>query len=906
MALTVDQLRETFLTYFEGRGHLRIPSSSLVPHGDPTLLFTTAGMVQFKPYFMGLDEPPARRMTSVQKCFRTTDIEEVGDASHLTFFEMLGNFSVGDYFKAEAIEWAWDFLTGTLGIDPDRLWATVYIDDDEALELWAQRGVPRDRILRYTADQGNFWGPPGDSGPCGPCSELHFDFGATLGCRRCAEDTCHPDVGCGRFLEIWNLVFMAHFQDEDGTRTPLPAQNIDTGAGLERLAWVLQQGASVYDTNELRTVVDAVASIAGRAYDADESPEVARALRSMAEHARAIVFLVNDGVLPANEGRGYVLRRELRRALYFAHTIGLREPFLERAVDVALEVSSVHYPGLREQRDFIRRIAAAEEARFQATLARGLELLDDVLAREQASKRIPGRDMFVLYDTHGLPPELTCEVAAGLGFDVDETGFEAEMAAQRERSRGAQFGGDAEADRAQRYAALALESQFEGYETTMLDSEVTATIIDGARVDHLETGQQGEVVLAATSFYPEGGGQVGDRGEIVTATGRFRVDDTMRFGDVIVHAGAVLEGAIGANAAARAQVDRQWRLGSQRNHTATHLLHAALRSVLGTHVRQAGSYVGPDRLRFDYTHPEAPTAEELHAVQRLVNAKVRDDIRRETLELPYDAAIERGAIAFFEDRYTSTVRVVEYCELPDAEHPNDHGDGTHHHADHQHSAVCFSRELCGGTHLPSTGQVGILQVVSDSSIGAGLRRIEAVTGPEAERLIEERADLVNGLALRFRVPAAEVTGRIDLLEAQLAEERRRLEQQRREASAGAADRLLEAATVVGGVQVLGALVEADSSDDLRAMADRLRHQFGSAVVVLGADIAGRPALLVAVTDDVVARGVRADELVRAGAELIGGRGGGRPNLAQAGGRDASRLADAIEVARKLADARLRG
>ncbi len=917
MPLSVHELRETFLTYFEGRGHLRIPSSSLVPHGDPTLLFTTAGMVQFKPYFMGLEEPPARRMTSVQKCFRTTDIEEVGDPSHLTFFEMLGNFSVGDYFKPQAIEWAWDFLTNVLGIDGARLLATVYEDDDEALELWAARGVPRDRIHRYTAEQGNFWGPPGDSGPCGPCSELHYDFGPIASCPRCIDGTCHPDVSCGRFLEIWNLVFMAYFQDEDGNRTPLPAQNIDTGAGLERLAWVLQQGASVYDTDELHRLVTAVAGIAGRAYDPSELPDVARALRSMAEHSRAIAFLVNDGVLPANEGRGYVLRRELRRALYFAHTIGLREPFLERAVDFAIDVSLAHYPGLAEQRDFIRRIAGTEEARFQATLTRGLDLLHEVVAREQASKRIPGHDMFVLYDTHGLPPELTREVAAGLGFTVDEDEFEAEMAAQRERSRGEQFGGDGEDDRAARYVALAaslgIESRFEGYETMEVDSTVVAVLTEGARADHLETGQRGDVVLAATSFYPEGGGQVGDRGEIVTPTGRFGVEDTQRFGELIVHSGAVLEGAIGSGQPAQAVVERDWRLGSARNHTATHLLHAALRLLLGTHVRQAGSYVGPDRLRFDYTHPEAPSAETLRAVQRLVNARVRDDIRRETLELPFDQAIERGAIAFFEDRYAANVRVVEYCAVPSDAHghggaPHEHGG---HRGDHEHDTrdghdgACFSRELCGGTHLHSTGQVGLFQIVSDGSIGAGLRRLEAVTGPEAERFVEERADLVSALAQRFRTPPGELTGRIDALEAQLVEAHRRIEEQRREATSGAADTLLAQAEDVGGARVLGAVVEAGSGDELREMADRLRRQLGSAVVVLAASLDGRPSILVAATDDVVARGVRADEIVREGAAVIGGRGGGRPNLAQAGGRDASKLAEAVEVATQRARELLR-
>ena len=895
--MTVNELREAFLRYFEGKGHRRIPSSSLVPHGDPTLLFTTAGMVQFKPYFMGLEEPPAPRMTSVQKCFRTTDIEEVGDESHLTFFEMLGNFSVGDYFKREAIEWAWDFLTRELGINGDRLWPTVYIDDDEAFELWAERGVPAERILRYTAEQGNYWGPPGDSGPCGPSSELHFDFAPTEGCAHCGAGTCHPDIECGRFLEIWNLVFMGFFQDEDGERTPLPAQNIDTGAGLERLAWVLQQGQSVYDTDELRAIVEAAAEIAGRPYEPLEAPEVARALRSIAEHARAIAFLVNDGVLPANEGRGYVLRRELRRAVYFGHTIGLREPFLERAVDAAIDASVAPHAELEEQRAFIRRVAGTEEARFQATLARGLELLDEVVVRERDAKRIPGRDMFVLYDTHGLPPELTREVASSLGYEVDDPGFEAEMAAQRERSRGEVMTAADGDERARRYADLGLESRFEGYEATMVQSTVAALASSGAPVTQLREGEAGDAVLEATAFYPEGGGQVGDRGELITSSGRFRVDDTQRYGDTIVHLGEVTSGFIGVAEAAESRVDAAWREGSMRNHTATHLLHAALRSVLGTHVRQAGSYVGPERLRFDYTHPEAPTAEELRTIQRIVNARVRENIPRETTEMPFEAAIERGAIAFFEDRYAANVRVVEYCALPE---PHAHP----HEGTHQHSPACFSRELCGGTHLHSTGGVGMLQIVSDSSIGAGLRRIEALTGPEAEQLVEERADLVATLSHRFRVPPEQVGARIDALEAQLTEERRRGEEQRRQASAGAADALGDSAEDIGGVSVLVARVEVESADELRAVGDRLRRQLGSAFITLGAVIDERPNLLAAATDDVVERGLRADEVVRTVAALVGGGGGGRPQLAQAGGRDASRLDEALDAARAAARERL--
>jgi len=890
--LTADELRRAFLHFFEARGHRRIPSSSLVPHGDPTLLFTNAGMVQFKPYFMGIEDPPAPRLTSIQRCFRTPDIENIGDASHLTLFEMLGNFSIGDYFKREAIAWAWEFLTGVLAIPHERLWATVYTDDDEAFGFWQERGVPPERILRYTAEQGNWWGPPGDSGPCGPCSEMHYDWGPTPGCARCDDGNCHPDVECGRFLEIWNLVFMTYYQDEHGDRTPLPTANVDTGAGLERLNSVLVGARSVYETDELGRALGQVEAISGRRYDPDEHPEVARALRSITEHARAIAFLTNDGVLPSNEGRGYVLRRVLRRAVYFGYRIGLREPFLEHAVDAAIDASLSALPELAEQRDFIRRVAGVEESRFQATLARGLALLDDVIEREAASRRVPGRDMFVLYDTHGLPPELTREVASARGYTVDDEGFGREMAAQRERSRGqADFGG-VEDERALRYAALGVESAFSGHEALEARGTVVALTGGGRSVERLAAGEEGELVLDRTSLYPEGGGQVGDHGEVMTPGGRFVVEDTQRLAEAIVHAGRVAEGAITTGDAAESRVDPTWRAGSARNHTATHLLHAALREVLGRHVRQAGSYVGPDRLRFDYTHPEAPSAEQLRRIQRLVNQKVREDIRRETLVLSYEEAMARGALAFFEDRYTSEVRMVEYCEA------RGHG--------HTHSAQCFSRELCGGTHLHSTGEVGVLQIVSDGSIGAGLRRIEAVTGPEAERFVEERLDVLAALSHRFRVPPAQVLARVESIETQLAAERKRGEEIERRASAGAADELVERAEAIDGTHLLVARVEAESAEALRPLVDRLRSRLGSAFITLAAEVDGRPLFIAAATDDVVARGLRADEVVRAAAQLTGGGGGGRPQMAQAGGRDPARLDEALEVARRTARERLAG
>jgi alanyl-tRNA synthetase len=892
--LTVDELRRAFLEFFEERGHRRIPSASLVPHGDPTLLFTNAGMVQFKPYFMGLEEPPAPRLTSIQRCFRTVDIEEVGDESHLTLFEMLGNFSVGDYFKAEAIDWAWEFLTEVLEIDPERLWATVFTDDDEAFDMWVGKGVPEQRILRYGADQGNYWGPPGDSGPCGPCSELHYDFGEPEEPRpeNYDYDTDHPALDSGRFLEIWNLVFMTHNQDEAGNRELLPAANIDTGAGLERLASVLQHVRTVHETEELRSVISAAEEVSDRTYDAAENPEATRALRVISEHARAMAFLVTDGVLPSNEGRGYVLRRVLRRAIYFGHQLGIRKPFLADIVGAAVDASANANAELAEQRDFIVRVAEVEESRFQRTLSRGLELLDEVLVRERETKRVPGRDMFTLYDTHGLPPELTREVAEEHGFEVDEAGFEAEMDAQRERSRGEESFLAAEDERAARYAALGVESLFSGHEGLTDQSTVTLLMRDATMTGKVEAGESAELVLATSSFYPEGGGQIGDRGEIVTPSGRFQVEDTRRFGDAIVHIGQVSEGAIAVDETAETRVDVQFRLGSMRNHTATHLLHAALRKHLGTHVRQAGSYVGPDRLRFDYTHPEAPTSEELRVIQRLVNEKVREDIERETLVLPYDEAVQRGAIAFFEDKYTDEVRVVEYCEA--------HGHGEHH------TPQCFSREFCGGTHLHTTGQIGHLQIVSDSSIGAGLRRIEAVTGPAADQFVEERLDALDELAQRFKVPANEVIERVDALETQLAAERKRAEQASLQSSAGQADDLVDGAEAIGDSHLVVARVEADSADALRPMVDRLRQRLGSVFVTLAAEIDGRPMFIAASTDDLVERGLRADEIVRAAAKLTGGGGGGRPQLAQAGGNDTSKLDEALEAARAAARERLGG
>ena len=881
--MKVDELRKAFLNFFEAREHRVIPSASLVPHGDPTLLFTTAGMVQFKPYFMGLETPPASRLTSIQRCFRTTDVEEVGDENHLTLFEMLGNFSVGDYFKSESIDWAWEFLTEVLGINKDRLWATVYIDDDEAYDLWKKKGISENRILRYTAEQGNYWGPPGDSGPCGPCSELHYDFGTpVIEDENYDPDKDHPAMDTGRFLEIWNLVFMAYYQHEDGTREDLPAANIDTGAGLERLAAVLQGVRSAYETDELRSILKSAEEVTEIAYTPELADQNANGLRVITEHARAFAYLAADGVLPSNEGRGYVLRRLIRRAVYFGYQMGISKPFLGDVVNSAISVSAANNPELEKQREFLLRVVIAEESRFQQTLSTGLELLNDVMKSHSEQKEIPGREMFVLYDTHGLPPELTREVARFNNFSIDEIGFTNEMDAQRERSKGEESFSENESERQSRYASLGLVSQFTGYEKINDQSHVLLLMRDEMIVQQLNAGDHAEIILESTSFYPEGGGQIGDRGEIITSTGKFLVEDTQKFGDSIIHFGQMNDGKIDAGVEVESRVDSDFRLGAMRNHTATHLLHAALRKELGVHVKQAGSYVGPDRLRFDYTHPEAPTYENLQSIQALVNEKVRDDIVGSTFVLPYAEAVDRGAVAFFEDKYQDQVRVVEYCVAP-----------------HSHSAEagCFSSEFCGGTHIHSTGQIGRMQIIAESSIGAGLRRIEAVTGPEAEAFVTARLNTLDLLVQKFKVPVEELPQRINSLEDQLNTERKRAEATLGTIAKIHADEIVKVVNQEDGTSIIIEFLESESVDTLKLIVDRIRSQLDNVFICVGTEIESKPFFMTASSETAIANGLKADDLVRFVATICGGSGGGRAEFAQAGGKELSQMKGALDLLR---------
>ena len=872
-----DEIREAFLSYFESKDHLRVASSSLIPVGDPTLLLTSAGMVQFKPYFAGETDPPNRRLTSSQKSFRTVDIDEVGDATHLTLFEMLGNFSIGDYFKEGAIEFALEFVTARLGLPQDRFSATVYTDDDDSHALWLAAGIPEERIYRF-GDEDNWWGPAGLEGPCGPCSELHYDFGPERGC---LEDGCGPnctnvmnDLGevCNRFVELWNLVFMQFYHNLDGSRPLLPAPSVDTGMGLERAAVVLQGADTIYETDLFTPAIRRLERMTGRSYGSDVDTKYA--MRVVAEHARSSTFLIGDGVVPGNEGRGYVLRRVIRRAVRHGRRLGLDGSFLGEVCDVFVEGMGGVYPELSNHHDFIRTVVRMEEERFQQAFQNGYAVLTDALV---GSETLPGEVVFRLWDTYGFPVEMTQEIAVEQGVDVDIAGFDRQMEAQRERARAtARFGGDRAKIRV--YESLGVgATKFLGYEQLATSSVVVGLISGNEVVGEVSEGEEVEVVLVETPFYPEGGGQVGDSGDITGLNGRIEVSDTQTvMPGLIVHFGRVAQGTVTQGDTVEGRVDPVNREDTARNHTATHLLHAALRQVLGDHVRQAGSLVAPDRLRFDFTHVQPVTDEEMWTVQVLVNEKIRQNARVQQSEDSYTAAIRRGALAFFGDKYEEQVRLIEIA-----------------------NGATFSFEVCGGTHVERTGEVGSLYLLNESSIGAGMRRVEAVSGRAAERLVWERFSRENRLARTLQTTPTELEERVEGLLSDLETARRDMEALDRRLSIQAAGGLLTSKQQVAGVTVLAERANATSVEALREVGDWLRDKLGSGVLVLGAVMNERPVLIAMVTRDLVDRGLDASRIARDAAKLIGGGGGGRPDIAQAGGQRADRLDDALKAVPEL-------
>ena len=940
-----DQIRQTFLEFFQSKGHMIMPSSSLVPAGDPTLLFTSAGMVPFKPYFMGESTPSARRLTSSQKSFRTQDVDEVGDHKHLTFFEMLGNFSIGDYFKKEAIDWSWEFVTQHLKLPTERLYITIYLDDEEAFRHWSEDvGVPPERIYRY-GDEDNWWGPAGTEGPCGPCSEIHYDGGLEYGCGR---SDCHPNHDCERFVELWNLVFMQFYQDPKGDRTPLPAPSIDTGLGLERAAAILQGKRNVYETDLFWPIAQTVTKLTGKTYGVDRDTDYA--IRVVAEHARAVAFLISDGVVPANDGRGYVLRRVIRRAIRYGRRLGLVEPFFTEVADAAIQRFQDAYPELSTNRDFIMRVVGLEEERFGETFERGMEILTssatnrrdkrqmadniskmqpDILGgrrdiatmaqefnaditqyrgwsggeivrllqqviQSEASRpgatptslqevrnrfvhsdwanAITGYEAFALWDTHGFPPEETDAIAKEHGLSgADLNGFDQEMEIQRQRARAAHaFTGAMEI--LPTYENLGAGSvEFVGYERLAHESVVTGLLLEGAPAGRAIKGQQVEVVLRETPFYAEGGGQVGDAGTFTGPNGAVRVEDTQSpVAGLVVHRGTVQDGDISLGELVDARVDASRRLDTVRNHSGTHLLHAALRQMLGAHVRQAGSLVAPDRLRFDYSHISPLSRKEMLDIQGLVNRKVQDNLIVSTRESNLAQAVQEGALAFFGDKYGDVVRIVEMS-----------GEET------------FSLEVCGGTHVNATGQVGPIFVVSESSIGGGMRRIEAVTGRAAERLFVERTDLLESLSRKLETPLVDLEARMVSFIQDVDRLRKTVAALERENLRREAQEILPRTQDIDGVKVLAARTSASGPDAMRDMGDWLKDRLSSAVIVLASVQNNRPTIVAMVTPDLVAKGLHAGNIARDTAKVVGGGGGGRPEMAQAGGKSADKLDEAL-------------
>jgi alanyl-tRNA synthetase len=887
-----NEIRSAFLTFFEGKGHRVVPSASLVPANDPTLLFTNAGMVPFKDVFTGRETRDYTRAASAQKCVRAggkhNDLENVGfTARHHTFFEMLGNFSFGDYFKEEAIAYAWEFLAGELGLPPERLAVTVFEGteeipaDVEAEAIWRRvSGLPDERIVRMGAEE-NFW-MMGEVGPCGPSSEIHWHQGDELPCseegagRRCAGIACD----CDRWLEIWNLVFMQFDRSADGSLAPLPKPSIDTGAGLERLAAVLQGHASNYDTDLLRAIIDPIAALVGTPY-AGASEDDRTSMRVIADHARAIAFLVADGVLPSNEGRGYVLRRILRRAIRHGTRLGLVELFLHRICAAVVAEMAAAYPELASSEKLIGEVAKSEEESFRRTLARGLSLIQgEIDGRRAGEPMLPGDVVFRLYDTYGFPVDLTRTIARAQGFHIDEDGFRKALDEQRQRSAFAGSGQEAVGDLYLRLAGELGESAFLGWEGNGTEGEgrVVALIRDGAQVEEAQAGDVVEVVLDRTPFYGESGGQVGDAGIMTESRSHTRdtrgeleiqIRDTQRpVPQLIVHRGRVVSGIVRVGEKVQAEVDAERRQAIRLNHSATHLLHHVLQEVLGEHVKQAGSVVAPDYLRFDYTHFQGLPPETLEVIEDRVNRMIRDDAEAQTQVLPLEEAKASGAVALFGERYDEEVRVVQV-------HPK-------------------SRELCGGTHVARTGEIGLFKILSEGSIAAGVRRIVAVTGAEAISWLHQREREIAAVAQALRTSPGDVPQKLEATLRRSRELEKEIESLRSELAGARSGDLLSQVREVGGKRVLATRAEGDAKD-LRELADRMRDRMGSGIVALGGEIDGKALLLVAVTKDLVQAGVHAGNLVRDMAGAIGGRGGGKPDLAQAGGADPAGLDGAFEV-----------
>lgn len=871
--LGLNEIRERYLSFFQSKGHLRLPSFSLVPENDPSLLLIPAGMAPLKPYFMGEMTPPAPRVTTCQKCIRTNDIENVGQtARHLTFFEMLGNFSFGDYFKPDATKWAWEFVTKVLGMPEDRLYVSIFEDDDEAGRIWTEDvGVAPDHVFKMgRAD--NFWEIGTGSGPCGPCSEIYFDRGEKYAC----GPDCHPGCDCDRYVEFWNLVFTQFNNDGNGNYTELAHKNIDTGMGLERIACIMQEVDSLFEVDTIVAITNAVSKLCG--VKVGESRKTDISLRIITDHIRSTVMLVCDGVIPSNEGRGYVLRRLIRRAARHGRLLGIEGEFLTDLCSTVFEVSGGAYPQILEKQDYIRRVVSLEEARFAKTIDSGLVRLNDMIGalKAEGKTELSGEDAFRLYDTYGFPVDLTIEILGEQGLTLDRAAFDVDMEAQRERARSARErqGGLGWVEGNRDFAAD-VKSRFTGYENDCDTGKILAIAADGEAADSIGDGMRGVLILDKTPFYAESGGQAADHGMIKTSDATFRVTDVQKTPDgKILHTGEMIAGGMAVGDGVTAEICTVRRAAIRRAHSAAHLLQAALRRVLGNHVEQAGSLVEPDRVRFDFTHFSGMTAEEVAQVEALVNEKILEGIPGVTREMPVDEAKKLGAMALFGEKYGDTVRVVSF------------GD--------------YSLELCGGTHLDNTAKVGLFKITSEASVAAGVRRIEAVTGKAVLDLLAAREGELADAAQALKTTAADLPRRAAQVSEELRAQAREIESLSAKLARVDAARMLDAAAETGGVKLVAAAMDGQTAAGLRTICDTLRDMDESVVAVLGTVADGKVVFAACAGKAAVKAGAHAGNLLKAAAKVCGGGGGGRPDAATAGGRDADKLPQAIaEVAANL-------
>ncbi len=866
-----NEIRKRFLESFKKRGHTIKPSGSLIPE-DPTVLLTIAGMLPFKPIFTGEIKSDLRRAATSQRCLRTNDIENVGKtARHHTFFEMLGNFSFGDYGKKEAIRWAWEFLIKELKIPKEKLWVSIYEEDEEAFDIWhKEEKIPKSRIVRLGSEH-NFWAI-GPTGPCGPCSEIIYDRGKK---HSCGKPTCGVGCDCDRFLEVWNLVFMEYNRDHEGRLKPLPRKNIDTGMGLERLAMILQRKENTFDTDLLKPIIDYTASLSGVRYGQNKIKDLA--LRIIADHIRAIVFLIYDGVPPSNVGRGYVLRRIIRRALSQGRNLGLAKPYLHKLISVVIDIMREPYPELSKDKEHMERIVLGEEKRFLETLEQGMRIFDDLLIHLSREKRreIPGEKVFELYDTYGIPVDLTQEIVAEHNLTLDRRGFDMAMEEQKKRGRMAwkEIGQSRVKTIYNRLAKELKATKFKGYDRATLKAEILAIIKADKRVERAKAGDEIDIILDTTPFYPEAGGQIGDRGTITKRGTRIEVLDTQRpLPEIIVHKAKVVKGSIRKGDKIEASIDIEKRLATARNHTATHLLQGALRKILGKHVRQTGSFVSSDRLRFDLTHFAPLTDKQLSQVEAMVNDKIRENIEVEASMMDFEEAKKRGAIFLVGEKYEKRVRTVKI------------GD--------------FSLELCGGTHVKTTGEIGLFKLVSESGIAAGVRRIEALTGEGAYRFVKERENLLSRIARELKVAPSQVLERVERLVRRVKELEKEIERLKSREAFLKREELIEKAVEVVGIKVISERMEGLDIKGLRNASDLLKGTLKSGVIILGSVMDKKVGLVCVVTRDLTDK-LDAGQIIKEVAKIVKGSGGGRKDFAQAGGKNPAKLSQALKEAPRI-------